>query len=111
MPAEVSTNVERWTCRARRQGRGLTEVAEQRRHGGLSAVMTPPSGHRRQGRVPGDQREREHDEVRPFWLGEGEQQSSPKRGGGGGISAIFGEGRWNPTSGSGTWPQRSDGEG
>jgi hypothetical protein len=49
----------------------------------------------------GPEREREHDEVRPFWLGEGEQRSSPKRWGGGGFSAISGEGQWNPMPGSG----------
>jgi hypothetical protein len=88
MLAGVSTNVERWTCRARRQGRGLTEVTKQRRHGGLPTAMMPPSGQRRRGRIPRDQREREreHDEVQPFWLGVGEQQSSPMRENGSGAS-------------------------
>jgi hypothetical protein len=34
------------------------------------------------------EREREHDEVRPFWLGEGEQRSSPKRENDGGASVL-----------------------
>jgi hypothetical protein len=49
----------------------------------------------------GPEREREHNEVRPFWLGQGEQQSSPKRWGGDDFSVIFGEGRQNLTPGSG----------
>jgi hypothetical protein len=65
-------------------------------------AMIPPCDQRKHDRVPGDQREREreHDVVRPFWLGEGEQRSSLKRWGGGGFSAIFDKGQQNPMPGS-----------
>jgi hypothetical protein len=78
------------------------------------------AGFRRRWRLPaanGDAagflgaREREHDEVQPFWLGEGEQRSSPKRWAGGDFLAIFGEGGGIWRQEVGTWLWRNEGEG
>jgi hypothetical protein len=86
---------------------GLTEVARHRRCGGAAAARRVSSGDDASLRPMvmwlgswGPEREREHDEVRPFWLREGEEWSSLKRWGGGGFSVISGQGWWNPTSGS-----------
>jgi hypothetical protein len=94
------------TCKE--SGMGLTEVARHRRGGGAAATQWVSDGDdaflRPTTTRPGSwlpEREREHDEVRPFWLGEGEQRSSPKRWGGGGFSAISDEGRQTPMLGSG----------
>jgi hypothetical protein len=86
---------------------GLTKVARHSRGGGAVAAQWVFSGDDAS-RWPTATRtgswglEREHNEVLPFWLREGEQRSSLKRwGGGGSFLAIFGEGRQNPTPGSG----------
>jgi hypothetical protein len=55
--------------------RGTIEVAEQRWHGGLPAAVMPLGGQWQRGQVLGDQREREHNEVLPFWLGEGDHEA------------------------------------
>jgi hypothetical protein len=78
--------------RARRGMMGLTEVVRHRRGGGAAAarrVSDDDDAFRRpmvMRTVPEDQREKEHDESGPFWLGEGEQRSSPWSKEGGGLS-------------------------
>jgi hypothetical protein len=62
-------------------------VAEQRRHDGFLMATMPSGGQRWRGQVSEDQREKEHDESGPFWLGEGEQRSSPWSKEGGSLSA------------------------
>jgi hypothetical protein len=106
--ADTSKKGPRSMHRARRGVVSLTEVARYLRGAGAVAArwvssgddaslwptVTRPSSW-------GLEREREHDELWPFWLGEGEQRSPPKRWGGDGFSGISSEGRWNPTLGSG----------
>jgi hypothetical protein len=55
---------------------GDGEAAESCQRGSIPMITVSSGGRQRRGEVPGDQRGSVHGEARPYWSGEGEQQSS-----------------------------------
>jgi hypothetical protein len=97
--ANTSKRGPRSMRRARRGAMGLTEVAHHHWGGGAAVAWQVSNSDDALWRpmvilkVHEDQRKKEHDKYNPFWLGEGEQRSSPWSKEGSGLSAGGARGR------------------